>query len=164
MHALRYSVRPLPVLKYFGQLCVVLALLTLVPLVVSAMLGSYQVTLRYSVVVVGVFVTGFFLRRLPTPKRIQTNEAMVVTALIFLFGATVMTRYRGPERSAEVTLLPGGRAHVRFLEPQRAPAPGQAAVFYHDEVVLGGGTIAEVTFDSDPPMAERSGPPEAGST
>jgi trk system potassium uptake protein TrkH len=34
---------------------------------------------------------GFFLQRLPTPKRIQTNEAMVVTALVFLFAAMVMT-------------------------------------------------------------------------
>jgi trk system potassium uptake protein TrkH len=91
VRALRYSVRALPVLKYFGQLCIVLALLTLVPLVVSVILGSYQVTLRYSIVVVGVFVTGFFLGRLPTPKLIQTNEAMVVTALIFLFAAMVMT-------------------------------------------------------------------------
>jgi len=91
VHVLRYSVRALPVLKYFGQLCIVLALLTLVPLVVSLALGSYQIALRYSIVAVGVFVTGFFLRRLPTPKRIQTNEAMVVTALIFLFAAMVMT-------------------------------------------------------------------------
>ena len=91
MRALRYSVRALPVLKYFGQLCIVLALLTLVPLVVSLVLGSYHVTLRYSVVVVGVFLIGFFLRRLPTPKRVQTNEAMVVTASIFLFAAMVMT-------------------------------------------------------------------------
>jgi trk system potassium uptake protein TrkH len=91
VHALRYSVRPLPVLKYFGQLCFVLALLTLVPLVVSIILGDYRVTLRYSIVVVGVFTTGFFLQRLPTPKRIQTNEAMVVTALAFLFAALVMT-------------------------------------------------------------------------
>ena len=91
MRALRYSVRALPVLKYFGQLCIVLALLALVPLVASAILGSYQVTLRYSIVVVGVFVTGFFLRRLPTPKRVQTNEAMVVTASIFVFAAMVMT-------------------------------------------------------------------------
>jgi trk system potassium uptake protein TrkH len=91
VRALRYSVRALPVLKYFGQLCIVLALLTLVPLVVSLVLGSNQVALRYSIVVVGVFVTGSFLRRLPTPKRIQTNEAIVVTALIFLFAAMVMT-------------------------------------------------------------------------
>jgi len=91
VRALRYSVRPLPVLKYFGQLCIVLALLTLVPLVVSILLGDYRVTLRYTVVVVGVFTTGFFLRRLPTPKRIQTNEAMVVTALAFLLAPMVMT-------------------------------------------------------------------------
>ena len=91
MRALRYSVRPLPVLKYFGQLCIVLALLTLVPLVVSIILGDYRVTLRYAIVVVGVFITGFLLQRLPTPKRIQTNEAMVVTALIFLFAPLVMT-------------------------------------------------------------------------
>ena len=91
MRALRYSVRPRPVLKYFGQLCIVLALLTLVPLVVSIILGDYRVTLRYAIVVAGVFVTGFFLQRLPSPKRIQTNEAMVVTALAFLFAAMVMT-------------------------------------------------------------------------
>ncbi|MDH4269846.1 MAG: TrkH family potassium uptake protein [Dehalococcoidia bacterium] len=91
MRALRYSVRPLPVLKYFGQLCIVLAVLTLVPLVVSILLGDYRVTLRYAIVVVGVFTMGFFLQRLPTPRRIQTNEAMVVTALIFLFAPMVMT-------------------------------------------------------------------------
>jgi trk system potassium uptake protein TrkH len=79
------------VLKYFGQLCIVLALLTLVPLVVSIILGDYSVALRYTVVVVGVFLMGFFLQRLPTPKHIQTNEAMVVTALIFLFAPMVMT-------------------------------------------------------------------------
>jgi trk system potassium uptake protein TrkH len=91
VRALRYSVRPLPVLKYFGQLCIVLALLTLVPLVVSILLGDYHVTLRYAIVVVGVFIMGFFLQRLPTPKHIQTNEAIVVTALIFLFAPMVMT-------------------------------------------------------------------------
>ena len=91
MRALRYSVRPLLVLKYFGQLCIVLAVLTLVPLIVSILLGDYRVTLRYAVVVVGVFTMGFFLQRLPTPKHIQTNEAMVVTALIFLFAPMVMT-------------------------------------------------------------------------
>jgi trk system potassium uptake protein TrkH len=91
VRALRYSVRPRPILKYFGQLCIVLALLTLVPLVVSILVGDYRVTLRYTIVVVGVFLMGFFLQRLPTPKRIHTNEAMVITALIFLFAPMVMT-------------------------------------------------------------------------
>jgi trk system potassium uptake protein TrkH len=89
--ALSYAIRPLPVLKYFGQLCVILALLTLVPLAVSILFGDYRVSLRYAIVVAGVFVLGFYLRRLPTPKRIQTNEAMVMTALVFLFVAMVMT-------------------------------------------------------------------------
>ena len=91
MRALTYSVRLLPVLKYFGQLCIVLAVLTLVPLIVSIIFGNYGATFRYSIVAVGVFVTGFLLGRLPTPKRIQTNEAMVISALIFLFTPMVMT-------------------------------------------------------------------------
>ena len=90
MRELRYSVRLFAVLKYFGQLCIVLGLLSLVPLAVSAIFGDYQVTLRYLLVSIGVLVLGFLLRRLPTPKRIQTNEAMVITALVFLFASLVM--------------------------------------------------------------------------
>jgi tRNA-specific 2-thiouridylase len=58
------------------------------------------------------------------------------------FDATVMTRYRGPESPARITVPADGPAHVRLLQPQRAPAPGQAAVFYDGELLLGGGTIA----------------------
>jgi tRNA-specific 2-thiouridylase len=36
-----------------------------------------------------------------------------------------------------------GRAEVRFDEPQHAVTPGQAAVIYRDDRVLGGGWIAE---------------------
>jgi trk system potassium uptake protein TrkH len=85
VRALTYSVRPLTILKYFGQLCVILALLTLVPLVVSIALGEYHSTLRYAIVAAGVFVIWLCLRRLPSPKNIQTNEAMVIAALAFIF-------------------------------------------------------------------------------
>ncbi len=87
---MRYSVRAAPVLKYLGQLSLILGLLSFVPLIVSLITGNYGVSLRYLVVVAGTLIAGFFLQRLPTPKRIQTNEAMVITALIFLFGALVM--------------------------------------------------------------------------
>jgi len=43
--------------------------------------------------------------------------------------------------AAHVTPLEGGRARIAFREPQRAPAPGQSAVFYGGEVVMGGGFI-----------------------
>lgn len=58
------------------------------------------------------------------------------------FEATVMTRYRGPEAAAVVERRPAGRWVVTFDEPQRIPAPGQAAVFYRGDEVLGGGTVA----------------------
>lgn len=39
-----------------------------------------------------------------------------------------------------------GESIVRFDEPARAPAPGQSAVFYADDMVIGGGIIAESVF------------------
>ena len=51
-------------------------------------------------------------------------------------------RYRAPEAPALVTPLPDGRVRVDFTAPQRAITPGQAVVFYQDDEVIGGGTIA----------------------
>jgi tRNA-specific 2-thiouridylase len=56
--------------------------------------------------------------------------------------ARVQVRHRDPGTPAKVEALPGGRARVRFTEPVRAITPGQAAVFYDGDVVLGGGWIA----------------------
>ena len=57
--------------------------------------------------------------------------------------AHVRIRHRHPEAPAVVTPLPGGRARVTFDVPQRAVAPGQAAVFYDGDVCLGGGWIQD---------------------
>lgn len=55
--------------------------------------------------------------------------------------ADVKIRYRTPAAPATVTPDDSGRATVTFDEPQRAITPGQAAVFYHGDEVLGGGAI-----------------------
>ena len=62
--------------------------------------------------------------------------------------ALVKLRYRQPERPATVTQK-GERIMIRFDEPQRAPAPGQAAVLYGEdgETVLGGGTIISSSME-----------------
>lgn len=57
------------------------------------------------------------------------------------FDAQVKVRSMMTPAQAVVTLLEDGRARVEFPEPQFAPAPGQAAVFYQGELVLGGGEI-----------------------
>lgn len=50
-------------------------------------------------------------------------------------------RYKHKEARALVTPLDGDSAAVKFEEPQMAITPGQAVVFYRDDLVLGGGII-----------------------
>ncbi len=57
------------------------------------------------------------------------------------FRAGVKIRSHAPFARALVTPL-GEQARIEFDEPQRALAPGQAAVFYGGDCVIGGGPIA----------------------
>jgi tRNA-specific 2-thiouridylase len=50
-------------------------------------------------------------------------------------------RYQAPPADATVTVNADGTAHVVFDTPQRAVTPGQSVVFYHDDLLLGGGLI-----------------------
>jgi len=53
----------------------------------------------------------------------------------------VQIRYNAAPVAAQVELLPGDRLGVRFIEPQRGVAPGQAVVCYDGQRTLGGGWI-----------------------
>ena len=58
---------------------------------------------------------------------------MVVTAKI---------RYNHPGTTATIAPAGNGAVKVKLHTPQRAITPGQAAVFYQDDLVVGGGWIA----------------------
>ncbi len=58
--------------------------------------------------------------------------------------AHVKIRHNHPGAPAQVEMHGPGEAVVSFHEPQRAITPGQAAVFYDGDEVLGGGWIDRV--------------------
>jgi len=69
-------------------------------------------------------------------------------ALQSFSGPTAVTaRIRHASRDVAATIVPGTAAAeivVRFAQPQRAAAPGQAVTFYDGERVVGGGIITQV--------------------
>ncbi len=52
-------------------------------------------------------------------------------------------RYRHKEAAAIIIPYKQGTVLIKFKEPQSAITPGQAVVFYRDDVLIGGGTIKE---------------------
>jgi tRNA-specific 2-thiouridylase len=71
----------------------------------------------------------------------------------------VKTRYRQADLPCRVERASADRWRVTLREPARAVTPGQYAVFYRDDLCLGGGVIAE-RFNSQGTTA-RSAPPPA---
>ena len=61
------------------------------------------------------------------------------------FGAQVKIRFRAKEQPALVIPGANGTATVIFDEPQRSVTPGQSAVFYDGDTVMGGGRIISVS-------------------
>jgi tRNA-specific 2-thiouridylase len=65
----------------------------------------------------------------------------------------VKIRYNHPGTPATVTPLGNGNAKVKLHVPQRAITPGQAAVFYQEDLVVGGGWIMRQALSCIKPVA-----------
>jgi tRNA-specific 2-thiouridylase len=65
---------------------------------------------------------------------------------------TVKIRYSHPGTRATLRPLENARVRVHLHDPQRAVTPGQAAVFYDGDIVLGGGWICR----SEPSMCRET--------
>ena len=57
------------------------------------------------------------------------------------FNCNAKIRYRQADQVCSITRIEKQNAVVKFDQPQRAITAGQALVFYHEDVCLGGGTI-----------------------
>lgn len=57
--------------------------------------------------------------------------------------ACAKLRYRHKEQPAVIEKISDGIVKITFDTPQRAPSPGQAAVFYDGDTVIGGGIIVK---------------------
>lgn len=58
------------------------------------------------------------------------------------FRAKAKIRYKHKKADATISIISKDKMKVVFDEPQEAPTPGQAVVFYDGELVIGGGWIA----------------------
>jgi trk system potassium uptake protein TrkH len=88
---LSYAVRGRVLLKYFGLLCVVVSAMMSVPLAASLLLGEYRASPPYAAAALFLAATGALLGRTKAPSDIRSNEALVITAGIFVFTSLVAT-------------------------------------------------------------------------
>lgn len=76
-------------------------------------------------------------------KRVEVNSLNFIPfeTLTGSIKVKAKLRYRHTEQDATVTMVDKDKAVIEFKESVRAPSPGQSAVFYDGNVVVGGGII-----------------------
>ncbi len=76
-------------------------------------------------------------------KEFMVNEVnlLLVDKITDGMEVLVKTRYSAKEYNANLYNIENGEIKVVFKEPQKSITPGQSAVFYIDDIVLGGGKI-----------------------
>ena len=99
-----------------------------------------------------LFVVGFDIKNnellVGTKEDLFTKEFLVENYNLLLVDeikdkmkVTVKTRYSQKEYPCTIEMTDNNKIKVTFDEPQINITPGQSAVFYIDDIVLGGGKI-----------------------
>lgn len=91
VRSLHLAIRPGPVAKYLGQLLIALAGLMLVPLLVAVLSQQYGFAARYGLIILIFIGLGVPFARIKPIKDLQSNEALVITALIFVISSLGLT-------------------------------------------------------------------------
>ncbi|MDR4514959.1 TrkH family potassium uptake protein [Nitrosomonas sp.] len=77
--------------KYLGQLLLVMAVLSFVPLTASLIFTEYDLSLRFIIVEIILLTAGLPLVRISASTDIQTSEGLVITGLIFTLSPLILT-------------------------------------------------------------------------
>jgi trk system potassium uptake protein TrkH len=85
--AVSYAVRPAVVIRYFGSMCLLLALAGLVPLAVALLVQDRAYAVHQGLVCGGLAAAGLLFGRRQPPVEVQRNEALVIVVLTFVLAA-----------------------------------------------------------------------------
>jgi len=80
------------------------------------------------------------------------NRVIVGNRESAVSAACLVGRMNCPAVPVNVIPLENNQVKLVFDEPQFSITPGQAAVIYEGEIVLGGGIISGVTPNGEPPI------------
>ena len=73
--------------------------------------------------------------------KVNNINLLLTDKLINPIDVTVKIRYSSKQAEALINQTDDGIIQVIFKEPQRGITPGQSAVFYINDIVIGGGKI-----------------------
>ncbi len=89
--ALKQPVRCRAVVRYLARLSMILAALSLPPLVVAFAAADHATGWRYLELAVLLVLPELLFRRSPLPRRLQTNESLVIVVLLYLLAPALLT-------------------------------------------------------------------------
>jgi len=81
--SISYPVRGAVLVRHLGYLLIVLAVLETIPFLVSLYFADYALTARYALLTVAYGACGWAMSRVRAPSDMSTNEALVLTVLVF---------------------------------------------------------------------------------